>query len=134
MKAEAANLEEIVGDLLAVGRECEWVEFKLNNSQPTEIGEYLSALSNGACLSGQPYGWQVFGVNDKTLGIHEDLAATNTSLNEYTSFYVENGWGGTVNNVNLKTSTGKYVICWQNVMAADAVSPINNEQFKIIIP
>ncbi len=69
MKAEAANLEEIVGDLLAVGRECEWVEFKLNNSQPAEIGEYLSALSNGACLSGQPYGWQVFGVNDKTLKV-----------------------------------------------------------------
>ncbi len=72
------------------------------------------------------------GLKANTLGIYEDLSATHSSLNEYTSFYVENGWGGTVNNVNLKTSTGKYVMCWQNVMVADAVSPINNEQFKIV--
>jgi hypothetical protein len=74
------------------------------------------------------------GLKANTFGIQEDLAATHISLNELTSFYVENGWGGTVNNVNLKTSAGKYVICWQTIVAADSVNPINNEQFKIIIP
>jgi len=27
-------------------KECEWAEFKVNNSKPQEIGEYISALSN----------------------------------------------------------------------------------------
>lgn len=74
------------------------------------------------------------GLKANGLGIHEDLNALHTSLNDATSFYVENGWGGTVNNVNLKTSTGKYVLCWQNVVVADSASPINHEQFKVIIP
>lgn len=68
------------------------------------------------------------------LGIHEELLADQSALNEYTSFYIENGWGGTTNNINLKTAFGKYVQCWQNVIVADTVSPINNEQFKVYIP
>lgn len=74
------------------------------------------------------------GLKPNDLGIYEDLAANHSSLNEFTSFYVENGWGGTVNNVQLKTSTGKYLRTWRNVALADAVAPINDEQFKIVIP
>ncbi len=46
------------------GRETEWVEFKHNNSDPDEIGEYISALSNAAALHGQPFGYIVWGIDN----------------------------------------------------------------------
>ena len=32
--------------------------------EPQELGEYLSALANSACLAGQPRGYLVFGIED----------------------------------------------------------------------
>ncbi len=43
-----------------------WVEFKLNNAKPQEIGENISALSNAACLADQAFGYILWGVEDKT--------------------------------------------------------------------
>ncbi len=59
-------LEILLKDLQALPKECEWVEFKQNNSNPQEIGEYLSALSNSACYHRQPFGFLVFGIEDQT--------------------------------------------------------------------
>jgi ATP-dependent DNA helicase RecG len=47
-------------------RESEWLEFKLNNSNVHEIGEYVSALANSAMLADKDRGFLVFGVEDKT--------------------------------------------------------------------
>lgn len=60
------QLNQLLASLVAMPRETEWVEFKVNNFKPDEIGEYLSALSNSALLHGQPHGYLVFGVDDKT--------------------------------------------------------------------
>ncbi|WP_448701884.1 ATP-binding protein [Mucilaginibacter sp. AW1-3] len=60
------DLEVLIKDLQALPKECEWVEFKLNNSNPQEIGEYLSALSNSACYHKKPFGYLLFGVEDTT--------------------------------------------------------------------
>ena len=60
------QLEILLKDLQALPKECEWAEFKIDNSNPQEIGEYLSALSNSACYTAQPYGYLVFGVEDST--------------------------------------------------------------------
>ena len=57
----------LLDDILNNGRECEWIEFKKDNYNPQQIGECLSALSNSSLLCGQPYGYIVFGVDDKTL-------------------------------------------------------------------
>jgi ATP-dependent DNA helicase RecG len=54
----------LLKDLQALPNECEWVEFKVNNANPQEIGEYLSALSNSACFHKQHFGYLVFGVED----------------------------------------------------------------------
>ena len=40
----------LVSELRKLPTETGWVEFKENNSNPEEIGEYLSALSNTAAL------------------------------------------------------------------------------------
>jgi ATP-dependent DNA helicase RecG len=53
--------------LLAEGRERPWLEFKENNAKPEEIGEYISALSNGALLQGVERAFLVYGIEDKTL-------------------------------------------------------------------
>ena len=57
---------ELIEELVKQPNESEWVEFKLNFHSPEEIGERLSALSNGACIHNQPFGYLVFGVEDKT--------------------------------------------------------------------
>jgi ATP-dependent DNA helicase RecG len=40
--------------------------FKLNFHSEQEIGERISALSNGACIQNKSYGYLIFGVEDKT--------------------------------------------------------------------
>jgi ATP-dependent DNA helicase RecG len=67
------ELHKIINRLLKLPKESEWAEFKLNfkfekdNKSEEEIGRYISALSNGACLQNEPYGYLAFGINDKTL-------------------------------------------------------------------
>lgn len=46
--------------------ENEWLEFKIDNDNIELIGEYISALSNGAKLVSRPYGYLIYGINDKT--------------------------------------------------------------------
>ena len=59
-------LNGLVGELRKLPKETGWVEFKEDNSNPEEIGEYLSALSNDAALQGKANGYLVWGVQDKT--------------------------------------------------------------------
>jgi len=40
----------LVQELRKLPHETEWVEFKVNNADPEEIGEYLSALANSVCV------------------------------------------------------------------------------------
>ena len=42
------------------------LEFKSNHIEYERIGKYISALSNGACLDGEDFGYLYFGVEDKT--------------------------------------------------------------------
>ena len=60
----------VVQELRKLPKEIEWVEFKENKAYPPEmIGEYLSALSNGAALAGKVYGYLVWGVEDETRAV-----------------------------------------------------------------
>jgi ATP-dependent DNA helicase RecG len=61
------DTHKIIDRLLKLPKECEWAEFKMNFNSEDEIGKYISALSNGACLQNEPFGYLVFGINDKTL-------------------------------------------------------------------
>lgn len=55
----------LVRELIKLSHETRWVEFKENNDKPEEIGEYISALSNGAALEGKPHAYMVWGVSDE---------------------------------------------------------------------
>lgn len=56
--------KNLVLQLLNEPNEQEWLEFKENYHGPEEIGERISALSNGACLCGKRYGYLIFGIKD----------------------------------------------------------------------
>ncbi|MDX2053481.1 MAG: ATP-binding protein [Polyangiaceae bacterium] len=60
------GLHRLALELLAMPRETAWLEFKHNNGNPEEIGEYISALANSAALSDKPYGYVLWGVEDGT--------------------------------------------------------------------
>src|SRR5689334_15385559 len=53
--------------------ETEWVEFKVDNDDPQEVGQQISALSNSARLHGNERAFLVWGVQDKT---HSILGST----------------------------------------------------------
>jgi ATP-dependent DNA helicase RecG len=60
------DISIVIKDLQALPKECEWVEFKTNNSNPQEIGEYISALSNSACYYNKQNGYLVYGIEDQS--------------------------------------------------------------------
>ncbi len=59
-------LAALLAELLKLGRECEWVELKVNKAQPEEIGENISALANAAALDGKASAYLVWGVENET--------------------------------------------------------------------
>lgn len=61
-------LNGLVTELRKLPAETGWVEFKENDPNPEDIGEYLSCLSNTAALSGKATGYVVWGIKD---GSHE---------------------------------------------------------------
>ncbi|MBY0503980.1 MAG: putative DNA binding domain-containing protein [Bryobacteraceae bacterium] len=61
-----AQLQSKLDELLRLPAETEWFEFKHNNDNPQEIGEYVSAISNGAALHGKRTGYLVWGIEDGT--------------------------------------------------------------------
>ena len=56
----------IVDRLRSLPTETEWLEFKRSRCSPAQLGEYLSALANSACLAYQRHGYLIFGVDDET--------------------------------------------------------------------
>jgi ATP-dependent DNA helicase RecG len=55
-------LAGLIHELCKLPQETEWVEFKENNENPQEIGEYISALSNSAALVGKAFAYLAWGV------------------------------------------------------------------------
>ena len=51
MTNEGLNI--LLSELRAFPTETEWLEFKMNNAY--ELGEYISALSNAACIHGKEF-------------------------------------------------------------------------------
>lgn len=66
LKMDNLELQRILSDIQSSPKECEWIEMKHNNWNPELIGEYVSALSNGAAYMGQSRGYLAFGLEDGT--------------------------------------------------------------------
>ena len=57
---------DLLENLLTYNDEYEWLDFKENWFNKDEIGEYISAIANGAALCGKEFGFIVWGIKDKT--------------------------------------------------------------------
>lgn len=57
-------LRSLVRELVSLPAETGWLEFKHNNAEPREIGEYISALANSAALEGRAHAYLLWGVDD----------------------------------------------------------------------
>lgn len=73
------NLDQLLDELRALEHETEWVEFKENNFKHERIGQYISGLSNSACLHYKDYAYLVFGIRDET---HEVTGTSFKPSNE----------------------------------------------------
>lgn len=60
------SLVGLVRELLKLPKETEWVEFKHDNDNPEEIGEYISALANSAALDEKAFAYVVWGIENAT--------------------------------------------------------------------
>jgi len=74
----AEYLAGLVRELCKQPAETEWLEFKHNNFDPQEIGEYLSALANSAALCGKANAYLVWGIENDT---HAIVGTTFTPAN-----------------------------------------------------
>ncbi|MCH5176308.1 MAG: putative DNA binding domain-containing protein [Prevotellaceae bacterium] len=68
-----------------IGKEVRSLEFKSNYQDAERLGKYISALSNGACLDNEEFGYLYFGVEDETLkliGTTFDASRTKAKGNQ----------------------------------------------------
>lgn len=74
------DLHKLLLELVAFPAETPWIEFKMGKGSITneQIGEYISAMSNGATISNKPYGYLVWGVEDGT----QQIKGTNFSFSQ----------------------------------------------------
>lgn len=62
------RVADVVNRCLSYGDETEWFEYKQDTavSSADEVGEYISALSNGAVMRGESFGYLIWGIHNKT--------------------------------------------------------------------
>lgn len=73
MTQTPSEIHSLVDQLRVLSDECEWIEFKHNDSNPEEIGTYISALANSSALIGRNKAYMIWGIKD---GTHE-IIGTN---------------------------------------------------------
>ncbi len=81
---EIEVLHSLLVELTAYPSETSWIEFKMGKGSITneQIGEYISAMSNGATISTKPHGYLVWGVENSTHAIK----GTNSSHDSLEAF------------------------------------------------
>ncbi|MDD5547803.1 MAG: ATP-binding protein [Candidatus Pacebacteria bacterium] len=60
------SMVELINKYVELSAETEWIEFKANHQSPEKIGEYISALSNSACLHQKAEAYLIFGIENDT--------------------------------------------------------------------
>ena len=55
----------LIDELRALPKETDWVEFKSSTIKPNEkLGEYISGLSNAACIHNKPFAYVILGIDN----------------------------------------------------------------------
>jgi ATP-dependent DNA helicase RecG len=87
------SVARLIHELRRLPKETPWVEFKVNNAtEPEAIGEYISALANGAALEGKTHSYMVWGLEDTThdiVGTHFDPGRSKIGNEELESWLLQ---------------------------------------------
>ena len=92
-KVSEEELTNLLKSLLKLNTENEWIEFKVNNDNPSMIGEYISALANSAALCNKEHAYLIYGVDDKSKEVvGTDLISIipKKEMSHYIIGYIEN--------------------------------------------
>ena len=73
-------LRQLLDKLISLSRETEWLEFKHNQVNPEEIGEYISALANSAALYNRDIAYLVYGVADNLQVVGTNFSPHKTKV------------------------------------------------------
>lgn len=65
-RVKGEHIIDLIRDLRQETAENEWLEFKINLSNPQKIGETVSALSNGAALLERSDAYLIWGIDDES--------------------------------------------------------------------
>jgi ATP-dependent DNA helicase RecG len=87
--ADSGNFVGLIRELQRLAKESPWVEFKVDNARPDEIGEYISALANSAAIEGKSFGYVLWGISDdahELVGTHFDPTVTKIGNEELESW------------------------------------------------
>jgi ATP-dependent DNA helicase RecG len=74
------ELNILIQELLFQAKESEWLEFKLNNSDPYQVGEYISALANSAGYHNKNHAYLLFGIADSGVISGTDYKPSNEKI------------------------------------------------------
>ena len=119
---ELANLlDELI---VKYNRETRHLEFKRNYQDANSLGEYISALSNGATLDNMDYGYLFFGVDDTTLEI---IGTTFNPTSQKVSFKLDKS--NKMPNQYLELGLRQYIAPQINF---DILSFISNNGKRIV--
>lgn len=58
------DYKKLIENILEIPNEREWFEFKTNNPLIEDLGKYISALSNSACLCNKKFAYLFWGISD----------------------------------------------------------------------
>lgn len=73
MNADSEYYLSLIEKLRRLSNETEWLEFKVDNDEPSLIGEYISALGNSSLICEKEKAYLIWGIDDNT---HE-IVGTN---------------------------------------------------------
>lgn len=120
---DQAELVRLVDRLRGEPRESEWLEFKRDHVEPQMLGEYLSALANAACVSGQPSGYLVMGLDDashEVVGTNFDPLAAKAKGNQDLMLWLAAGLQpGASFGAQVVDHPGGRVVLWTVAPARD---------------
>lgn len=118
-----SELISLIDTLRAFPTEQEWFEFKENRYTPEELGEYISALANAACLNDKPHGYLIFGIHDKKHDIvgtsfdpYSEKGKGDQPLQLWLTLRLQPNLGFTIYPVNY---SGKHIIVFEINAAID---------------
>ena len=82
----------VLDELLAYGKECEWIEFKKNFHSADEIGADISAISNSITRTQIAFGYLVFGIEDETnavIGCNFDIKTKKVKNDDLLNYLMQ---------------------------------------------